>query len=239
MLILGLVGSVLATAVLYISAESILVEDAVFPVGTEPLQSVSADIRLPVPVPGTTLQIQRISSYEGPFLEDGSDTEVVNVAALHVYNAGDREITKARITLRQGNAHYVFYGEHFPPGTTVVLLEQEARTYQHGAVTYCTGWQEAAVCKQQEGILVTDKSMGTVVVTNLTDRTIQNICLYYKSWLSPPDVYMGGITYKAEIAELLPGQTQYLYPSHYATGYSKVVSVTADTTHNAALQSID
>lgn len=69
--------------------------------------------------------------------------------------------------------------------------------------------------------------MGTVLVSNSADRTLYDVQLYYKSWLSPPDVYMGGITYAAGIPVLLPGQTVCLYPPHYAAGYTKVLFVTA------------
>lgn len=227
MLILGFAGSLLAAGVLYISAEGTLADNAAPAVIAETLP-VSTSISLPAAVPGTTLQIAKMSSYEGPFLEDGSDKEVVNVAALHVFNTGNQEILKACITLQYGNVPYIFYGEHLPSGETVVLLEREGKAYQVGGFTHCSGWQETSADTSQEGIMITDRSMGTLIVTNLTDKTFQNVCLYYKSWLSPPDVYMGGITYTAELSVLLPGEVKYLYPSHYAAGYSKVVLVTAD-----------
>jgi hypothetical protein len=77
-------------------------------------------------------------------------------------------------------------------------------------------------------IRITDQAMGTIVVTNVSDKVLRNVCIYYKSWLSPPDVYMGGITYMEQVPVLMPGQTQYRYPRHYASGYSRVVSVTSE-----------
>lgn len=229
MLILGFAGSVFAAVTLCISAEGILAETAAHPeapalMETQPILTDS----LSVAVPGTTLRIEKLSSYDGPFLEDRSDREVVNVAALHVHNADDKEILKACVTLWYGNVLYVFYGEHIPPGATVILLESNGMRYREEAVSHCNGWQETANYISREDISVTDRAMGTLIVTNLTDKTFQNVCLYYKSWLSPPEVYVGGITYETRLPLLLPGQSLYLYPDHYATGYSKVVSVTAD-----------
>lgn len=227
LLILGVAGGMLAASVLYISAEEVLLDDTVPQQDSEP---IAAEILLPAPVQGTTLVAQKLSAYDGPFLEDGSDREVVNVAALQVRNTGSREVLQAYVVLQCGNTAFVFYGECMPPGETVVLLERNAAEYQPHSITGCTGWQITALTETdiQKQIAITDQAMGTLVVTNLTDRTLENVRLYYKSWLSPPDVYVGGIAYMAEVPVLLPGETKYLYPNHYASGYSKVVSVTAD-----------
>ena len=78
----------------------------------------------------------------------------------------------------------------------------------------------------QEKIAVADRAMGTLVVTNISQEPVENVRIYYKAWLSPPDVYMGGKSYVITIPALQPGQTEFLYPDHYACGFSKVVSVT-------------
>ena len=180
---------------------------------------------LPVTIPGTTLQATEISAYEGPFLEDGSTQEVVDIAALHIYNTGEQEVLNACITLQMENTSYVFYGSHIPAGATVVLLERNACAYSRAAIKACSGWQEISDQKQVEGLSITDKDNGTLIVTNTTDKTLYHLHVYYKAWLSPPDFYMGGITYSVTIPQLAPGQTEMLCPDHYATGYSKVVSV--------------
>lgn len=236
MLILGVAGSVFSALVLYLSASGMLVavKETVL-LNAIPqkdhLSQAQSDLEFPVSVPGTTLLAQKISSYEGPFLEDGSDREVVNIAALQVYNAGDKDVLRAHIVLFCGDTSLSFYGEHIPAGVTVVLLERSAGTFRSDGFVGCSGWQEIDNSAQRiDGeISVSDIAMGTVVVTNLTDKTFQNVHIYYKSFLSPPGIYVGGITYTVEIPALLPGQTEHLYPYHYASGYSKVVTVTADT----------
>lgn len=70
--------------------------------------------------------------------------------------------------------------------------------------------------------------MGTLIVSNLTDRPLNAFNLYYKTWLSPPEVYIGGIVYKVEVPILQPGETVLLYPNHYACGYSRVVFAAED-----------
>lgn len=231
LLAFGIVGGVLAAGVLCISAEEVLKPPtAIAGDSVEELANKTDGIVLPVNVPGTVLTAQKLSAYEGPFLEDGTDREVVNVAALHIYNGSSKVILKAHIELQWEDGIYVFEGDHIPPKSTVVVLEQNAAAFRRGNFRACRGWQET---QQNQGvqslISVTDMAMGTVVVTNMTDSTFRDVCIYYKSWLSPPDIYIGGITYMVQVPILLPGQTKYLYPSHYASGYSKVVSVTRET----------
>lgn len=236
LLIMGFAGSVLVAGVLYISVSSQIAETA------EPVQNSDsavwgtiekvnalepADIVFPTVIPGTTLLAKELSSYDGPFVEDGTDREVVGVAALLVENFGENEILQTQIEFYWGQQKLAFWGEMIPPGMTILLLEQTATSSLQKNFTSCNGWQ---ICTQEENqlqkqVTVTDRAMGTVIVTNRTEQTLNNIQLYYKSWLSPQNIFIGGVTYSVTIPALLPGQTEYLYPPHYASGYSKVVSV--------------
>lgn len=238
LLTLGVLGSVLSGSGLYFSAEDclnqILNED--YAVKKESVITLSESVSLPVAISGTNLIAQEISSYEGPFLEDGTDREVVNVAALHVHNSGNTEVYKARIALFWSDGFYIFEADHIPAGETVVILESSGSLYRQGNYIQCNGWQELGHgVAVSEDVSVTDIALGTVVVNNLTDETLRNVCVYYKTWLSPPNVYVGGITYMVQIPVLLPRQSKHLYPYHYAVGYSKVVAVDidrTDTLHN-------
>lgn len=225
LLLFGITGSLLMAWALQRSVQNTLTREVFVP---EPVLQTPNGFDLPVTIPGTTLQAMEISAYEGPFLEDGYGQEVVNIAALHVYNTGQQEVLNACVTLQMEDTAYVFYGGHIPPGATVVFLERNARAYRQSAVKDCSGWQEISHQKQVEGLSITDKDNGTLIVTNTTDKTLYNLCLYYKAWLSPPDVYMGGITHSIIIPQLAPDQTEMLCPDRYATGYSKVVSAVAD-----------
>lgn len=237
LLLFGIVGGMLAAIGLYISAESILTAKALPPVSIEPswpweetLPRTEQMITLPMGVPGTALIAQRMSAYDGPFLEDGSHREVMGVAALLVYNGGSAEVSVAYIALQFGEDTYNFFGENIPAGGMVVLLEQNAKAYREGALTGCTGWQVIAHTGSEiwKKIAVAEGEQGLLEVTNFTDQTLKNVRIYYKSWLSPPDIYVGGISYCERIGQLLPGQRVCIYPGRYAAGYSKVVSVTAE-----------
>lgn len=231
LLVFGMLGSLLAAGILCISAESMLHgTDTVEHHITQPtFEEITQPQTFPITIPGTSLIAERLSSYEGPFWEDGTDREVVNAAALHVYNNSDNEILKVHIEFGWADANFIFEGDHIPPRSTVVILEQNACFYRNDAPITINGWQSFAnTDNRASGICISDKAMGTIVVTNASDNVLRNVCIYYKSWLSPPDVYMGGITYMVQVPVLMPGQTQHLYPRHYASEYSKVVSVTGE-----------
>ncbi|MBQ3528913.1 MAG: hypothetical protein IJA47_00275 [Oscillospiraceae bacterium] len=233
LMVLGVLGSVMSASALFLSAEDglkqLLYEDN--GVKMENIISLSESVSLPVAISGTNLIAQKISPYEGPFLEDGTDREVVDIAALHVYNSGTTEVNKARIALFWSDGFYTFEADHIPAGETVVILEKNGSLYRQGDYIQCNGWQELGQENAvSNDVSVTEMALGTVVVNNLTDETLRNVCVYYKTWLTPPNVYVGGITYMVQIPVLLPRQSKSLYPYHYAVGYSKVVAVDIDRT---------
>lgn len=188
-------------------------------------------ITLPIPIGGTTLVAQRLAAYDGPFLEDGSEQEVVNIAALVVYNAGDREVLQTGITLQWGTVTLCFYGENIPPGKAVLLLERNRRSCTQNEFTACTGWQVSARETREPAayLEITDTAMGEVTVTNITCDPLQEVRLYYKSWLSPPGIYIGGISREVFVSVLQPGESATLYPPYYASGYTKIISVSVNS----------
>ena len=248
LLILGLLGSLLGIHAMYISAQGLLYPETTIEAPIEHNASVPYDyygieiqdvaalppaqITLPAPIEGTALIAQRLASYDGPYLEDGSDREVVQIAALMVYNAGTQEILQTGVTLEWGELQLCFYGENIPPGGTVLLLEQSRRSCMQTNFTACKGWQVIAQDVREPTVYlqITDSAMGEVTVKNISDSSLQDIRLYYKSWLSPPDIYVGGISRMISIDRLQPGESTTLYPSHYACGYTKIVSVSVQGT---------
>lgn len=232
LLVLGLAGSLLAASMLYASVAKGIVADGMQEVGAVSGElAVPADRFFPNRVQGTALMVMAMSSYDGPYLEDGSDTEVFGITALQVINTGEDTIPRCLIRLCCDETILIFDGEQIPPGVPVVLLERNAATYKNRNVAECSGWQMAAFDDLYAGkqVLVDDRAMGTLVITNVSGQTLRNIRIHYKNWLQSPGFFIGGIAYMVTIPELKDGQTELLYPYHYAKGYTKVVSVVADT----------
>ena len=222
--VLGFAGGALTALLLCVSAQNTLAETAApaQPSFEQPAQV----LEFPFDIPNTTLRAESITGYDGPFLEDGSDREVVNVAALIVCNTGTETVKSVYITLQWGSGAYAFWGTYIPPGETTVLLEQNAQAFRAVEFNVCAGRQtDVSTSLIRSEIAVTEEGMGTVILTNPSDRTITDIVVFYKIWLSPPGMCVGGITYAVDIPILLPGESLRLFPDHYAVGYTKVVAI--------------
>lgn len=237
LLITGIVSSVAVATVMYISADG-----ALFPYGVsnevteltapaqilpeEMLQAYTNDF--PMPVAGTTLVAKALAFYDGRFLEDGSDREVINVLALEVQNVGNDHIRKAHIELKFTDMTLNFLGEHIPSGGKVLLIERNCAKSLQGEITDCAGWQfaSASVGNAELDISASDSDLGLLSVTNHAQNTVFNVEIFFKSWVEPPGMYVGGVAHCVKIEKLAPGETVYLQPNYYVTGYSKVVFIT-------------
>ena len=187
------------------------------------LQEGDETLVLPAQVPGTSLIAERLVCYEGPFMEDGSDGPVVNTAALVIRNAGHSAIRAASVTLERAGERYVFDLTYLLPGMSVMVQEASAVPYFRDGITAITGW--AQTMEESPGALsgleLVPLDMGSLSVTNRTGEMLENILLLHKNYL-PDGTFVGGITYETPIAALAPGQTQIIFPEHYAQGYSKI-----------------
>ena len=67
-----------------------------------------------------------------------------------------------------------------------------------------------------------------MVVTNLTDRVLPYVRIFYKQHDAKEDLHIGGITYSAVLPDLMPGETRDITPYRYANGHSAVVAVVID-----------
>ena len=186
----------------------------------------------PYAIPNTSLTILSIASYDGIYLEDGSDSAVSGIYSIVIENTGSMDVEFARISLSCDGMPITFELSDLPSGATVVAQESRQTTYQDGVYQDCTAdMAEIDVLEQsREQVLVQENEDGSLTVLNLTDRLIPCVRVFYKFYMSEEDVYVGGITYTAKLTDLEAGGSQTIIPSHYSLGYSKVVMVrTYDT----------
>ena len=207
-----------------------------FPEGAEsqPGENVSKDtdpengvVTFPYAIPNTSLTIQNIASYDGIFLEDGSDSPVSGIYSIVLKNTGSMDVEFARITLSCDGTPITFELSDLPAGAAVVAQEINQTAYQDGVYRdYNADIAESDGLEQSAGkISVQENEDGSLTVSNLTDRLIPCIRIFYKFYMSDEDVYVGGITYTAKLTDLEAGASQTIIPSHYSRGYSKVVMI--------------
>lgn len=185
------------------------------------------EVMFPASIPGTDLRAERLVLYEGAMLEDGSDTFLVDAAALELYNCGSSEISLAEVELEFADRKMVFFASNIPAGTRVLVIEEEAALWTPDPCYSCRGWVQYSddTSIGQDQLEIKSADMGTLTVTNLTNNSFSDLWLFHKSYDCDSQLYIGGITYVTEIPYLTPGQTLLVSPEHYADGYSKIVKI--------------
>lgn len=203
------------------------------PEETEKPQSIPEGTSFfPCAIAGSDLVIEKISAYDGPFLEDGSDKEVTDVTAILVTNRGEEYAEYAEITLNRDGTQLKFIASAHAPGSTMLVLEADGKAYCDGTYTNCTANVAAGenYTLSEDQVRLEERDEGGLTLTNLTQRDIPCVRIFYKFYKSDAGVYIGGITYTAKVTDLAAGSTCVVTPSHYLKGYSKVIKVvTYDT----------
>lgn len=184
-------------------------------------------IAFPYTIPGTDLVIQSVRSYDGVFLEDGSNRDVAGISTMVLVNNGKNGVEYAEITLNQGSTVLKYKATSIPAGATMVVQEATAAKHINSKYTACSAnVAEASTFELSETMVkVEEIENGTLLVTNLTDETISRVRVFYKFAFEKGKIYVGGITYTAELTALEAGQSAKLTASHFAAGSSEVVMV--------------
>ena len=206
------------------------VPDVTLPSTTQPsTQATNPDgsIAFPYAIPGTDLVIQSVRSYDGVFLEDGSNRDVTGISTMVLVNNGQTGIEYAEITLNQGSTALKFKATSIPAGATLVVQEATAAKHVNLKYTACSAnvAQASTFELSETTVKVEEVENGTLLVTNLTDETISRVRVFYKFAFEKGKIYVGGITYTAELTALEPGQSARLSASHFAAGSSEVIMV--------------
>jgi len=179
----------------------------------------------PMPVMNTELVAIQTAEYEGPFWEDGSDEEVVGIAALVVENTGGVIVSQGTVILEWGNERMVFELSQLPPGRRVLVLEKNRRRFITEEPTACYGWSRGEYPEDPGTVTVEVQGMGTMILTNQTDGDIGGVTVNYKHYDSGSDMFIGGISYSIYAEALKPREMRLMKPAHFAAVGSKVVSV--------------
>ena len=178
---------------------------------------------------GEGIELQALSGYQGPYVEDGTDDIVSDVLAIPVRNDGDKTVQYAHIILTQGETAYEFDVTTLPVGASAQLLELSRQPMPDSTdgmtaqVTACAVFDtEPTMC---EDVFQIETQDTAITITNNSDSDITGqIYVYYK--IAYGDLYMGGITYRVGAAGLKAGESTTCYAGHFSTDYSKLMFVT-------------
>lgn len=178
---------------------------------------------------GEGIELQALSGYEGPYVEDGTDDIVSDVLAITVRNDGDKTVQYAHIILTQGETAYEFDVTTLPVGASAQLLELSRQPMPDSTdgmtaqVTACAVFDtEPTMC---EDVFQIETQDTAITITNNSGSDITGqIYVYYK--IAYGDLYMGGITYRVGTAGLKAGESTTCYAGHFSTDYSKLMFAT-------------
>ena len=178
---------------------------------------------LPHKISCTSLCVNRVVSYDGPFYEDGTGREVMNIAALEICNFGDVVIPYACIMVTAGDEQYTFQATMIPVDTPVLVQESGAKPYFSEEIDKIFGWNTVRKCKKISTVSIVETAMDEISVTNNGAESVTGLKLYFRTYYSEGNLYCGGKAFSMDIPSLLPGETKKLYPEHYVSGYSHIV----------------
>ena len=177
---------------------------------------------------GQGLLVEKVGTYTGIYMEDGSNDTVSGVMMTIVKNTGHKDLQLARFTLEYDGFSAQFEATNLPSGERVVLLEKNrhaaAGKPQSAKLGTCVFFQEAMTL--MEGVLELGGKTGSISVKNISGKDISgNIWVYYK--YSATDLFYGGITFRAKhLGGLRAGQTVNIPAGHYSPSSVRLVWVT-------------
>lgn len=201
-------------------------------VGFAPMYSSSEDeeivfgMKLPYAIGDTGMVIQAIGSFEGPYVEDGSDEELENVGALIITNTSDSMIQYSVINFKAKNGKDMSYViTNLPSNTSVMVLEKNRLAFSgNESLTLDSETTTNTKPDFHSSEVAVSASDKLVSLTNNTDKTIKTAYVYYKIYVEG-GVYFGGITYRAKLENIAPGETLTQGASHFFTSNSEILSV--------------
>ena len=201
-----------------------VVPDVVINLDEEPEEETAESVELPYAISGTELTVDKITSYDGIFIEDGSDEEISGVTAMVLTNKGDTDVEYAEVTAQQSDQTLLFKASAVPAGATVVVLEANRAGWSDESVTqiYASATDGSDFEMSEDLIQIEDNGDDSITVTNTSDEAIPCVRLFYK-YKMEEDIYVGGIAYAAKLTDLGEGESQTVRPSHYVSGSSEVV----------------
>lgn len=157
------------------------------------------------------------STFSGAYPEDGTGRQVQDVAAMLVRNDSDKFLDYAMIQCDIGNGSGNFKVTGLPAGASVWVLEQDGKTVgaeETFKVSDCKDYAFRTDAILDTDLLDVQSNGDTVTVTNISNKTLENICIYYKTVFSDGN-FFGGITYMLAFDSLGPDQSAQKQTSHF------------------------
>lgn len=208
-------------------------DPAALPVFSQSQQTVptlattfQSEVEFPFVLRGTGLILQNLARYDGLFPEGEEEYEVIDAAALMVYNPGKEWVRSVKILLTQGTQDYIYEITCLPPNSRVLVVEKNGQRFSGAPVESCRclslSVSEESLFSEQVGIRELPSGLA---VKNLTGGEISRLTVYHKQYVADGDFYLGGYTCQKELTALAAGEEREVEVYRYVPGYSRVVAL--------------
>ena len=177
---------------------------------------------------GYGLNLVKVDSYTGAYMEDGSNEIVSGVMMAVVHNTGDQDIQYTKISVTIDEQNYYFEAIDLAAGSIAILLEKNRASYVEGqninAIT-----ENIALFQDKmdahEDVFEISGAAGVLNVKNVSGQDIDgDIYVNYKLCIN--DIYYGGISYRVKIeGGLKDGEIRQLMTGHYNPADCKIVHI--------------
>lgn len=178
---------------------------------------------------GEGLSITEIGSYNGIYMEDGTDEVLSRILMIVLTNNSEKPLQYTEITMTCDAGEAKFSASTVPAGESVVLLEQNRMEYTSG-MRFTGAVAQYAVFFDEDLSLCEDKLKiqnlnGAMNVTNISEEDITgDVTIYYKN--TSTDMLYGGITYRVTISGgIKAGAIRQITASHFTENGSRIMFV--------------
>ena len=187
------------------------------------------DLQFPCVLPDG-LVAEQLTSYSGPYEEDGSGAYVENVAALTVYNPTQQMLAFGAFAVEQAGQTLYFFVQQLPPESRCLLLAYDKKQHDSSEITACRElsirWEYPDFSRQQLDYLCLGPE---ITVINRDSRVLPQVTVWYKSYDRTEDCYIGGIAYAVHLYDMQPGEYRTVRPEHYDASTGKIVGIELKT----------
>lgn len=175
----------------------------------------------------SNLIIEKVGSYTGNYLEDGSDETIEKVAAIIISNTSDKMLQVGDITFKVNDKeNATFRVTNLLPHTSALVLESNKRKYSdkddYSYGTVVNAYLDAPDLLEDKFEVI--KENGNLKLKNKTDKTYKKVYVYYK-YVQSGGAFMGGITYRVPFENIEGKKTVTSVANHFSANTSVIVDV--------------
>ncbi|MBQ8943038.1 MAG: hypothetical protein IJ050_00925 [Clostridia bacterium] len=163
------------------------------------------------------LTVSDIFTYSGEYVEDGSDENVENIAAVTLTNTGKTDYQYIEFTLKTADGEYAFAASSVHAGSVTTVLDRnktvagKETAVTEGECALKGEYEQAPGGYDDKFAVYLDN--GTMNIKNISGADMPGtITVYYKN--ADENGFFGGITYRATIKGLKADEIQQRYSRH-------------------------